>query len=276
MTVVRCDDDRRNRFIAYSQLKYGGIMDAWLGEIDLEIVRCRACDHHWYAQQPEPDQLLAMYNSSRSFFGNVAISREPTDAMRREMRSLRRLVRRTPAPLLLDYGSGYGRWARAASAEGFTVYAYEPSVSRGHEENGGFSVVHRIEDLAGHKFAVINLEQVLEHVPDPMDVLLEVKALCNPGGIVRITVPNLLRCHEGTRIWDEWPFGGKCVHTMAPFEHLHGFTPLSLEQVVVRAGFRLLSPFRTMRSHPALPVRRMARRVWPRLGHTSVLAQVSD
>jgi SAM-dependent methyltransferase len=273
-TVVRGDRDRRKQFVTYSQLKYGGAMDGWLDEIDLEIVQCTACHHHWYSQQPEPKQLMIMYESSRSFFGDVTISREPTDETRRQMRSLRRFIAADARPVFLDYGSGYGRWARAACSEGFDVYAYEPSVSRGQETAVAFTLVHRIEDLATHRFALVNLEQVLEHVPDPFQVLLEVKNLCDPRAVVRITVPNLLRCHEGRHVWDEWPFNGRRVHTMAPFEHLHGFTPTSLERVVTRAGFRLLSPFRTIRSHPSVPIRRFAGRIWHRWGHTFVLAQV--
>lgn len=271
ISVVRGDRTRRERYLAYSQLKYGGVMDSWLDAIDLEIVRCRACHHHWYTQQPEPEQLMAMYGSSRPFFGDAAISREPTDEMRRHVRALRRLLPGNVRPAFLDYGSGYGRWARAACTEGFEVFAYEPSVTRGQEHGVAFTVVHRVEDLAGRRFALVNLEQVLEHVPDPLQVLTEVRALCEPTAVVRITVPNLLRCQEGARIWDEWPFNGRSIHTMAPFEHLHGFTPTSLERVVRRAGFQLLSPFRTIRTHPSLPIRRVAGRIWPRLGHTSLL-----
>lgn len=274
LTVVRGNADRLERFAAYSQLKYGGVMNDWLRDIDLAIVRCTACNHHWYLQQPDPDQLMIMYESSRSFFGDVAISREPTAEMTRQMRALRRVIAPKDRPVLLDYGSGYGRWARAACSEGFDVYAYEPSVTRGHEEAVTFTVVHHIAELANRTFAVVNLEQVLEHVPDPLQVLLEVKSLCDTQSVVRITVPNLLRSHEGPRIWDDWPFNGTRVHTMAPFEHLHGFTPTSLEHVVRRAGFQLLPVSRTIRTHPTLPLRRLAGRIWARLGHTSVLAQV--
>ena len=273
-TVVRADRERRERFVAYSQLKYGGIMDRWLDDIDLTIVRCVTCGHHWYSQQPDPNQLLAMYNASRSFFGDVPLSREPTDEMRRQMQSLRRFCPATARPFLLDYGSGYGRWARAACSEGFEVYAYEPSAARGRESDAPFTVVHRIEELAPRKFDIVNLEQVLEHVPDPLQVLLEIKRLCEPHAIVRITVPNLLRCHEGRSIWQDWPFNGKRVHTMAPFEHLHGFTPLSLQRVVTRAGLRPLPPMATLRSNVMLPIRSLAGRIWPQLGHTLVLARV--
>jgi len=39
-SVIRGDDRHRQRFLEYSRLKYGGVMDGWLQEIHLEIVRC--------------------------------------------------------------------------------------------------------------------------------------------------------------------------------------------------------------------------------------------
>ena len=54
---------------------------------------------------------------------------------------------------------------------------------------------------------------------------------------MRITVSNILRCIEGEKIWEEWPFDGTRAHTMAPFEHLHGFVPCSLSNLIERAGY---------------------------------------
>src|SRR6187200_1788798 len=100
--VVRAGDDERRRFREYSQLKYGGIMDDWLRDIELAVVRCVACQHHWYFEQPDERQLSAMYDASRSFFGEVTVNREPNEHMRREMRSLRRLLKDETTPGLLD------------------------------------------------------------------------------------------------------------------------------------------------------------------------------
>jgi len=271
-SVIRGDDRHRQRFLEYSRLKYGGVMDGWLQEIHLEIVRCETCQHHWYAEQPEPAQLGSMYESARSFFGDIEITREATPAMHEQMQALRALIGGKSRPSMLDYGSGYGRWARAACAAGFNVVAFEPSRARGHEAESGFTIVHQIDDLQQMRFAAVNLEQVLEHVPAPLDVLREVGGLCQPGGIVRITVPNILRTHERAQIWNDWPFNGKCVHTMAPFEHLHGFTPRSLIAVVRRAGLQVLPILNVVRSHPALAVRRIGGALRDRWGRTMVLA----
>jgi hypothetical protein len=71
--------------------------------------------------------------------------------------------------------------------------------------------------------------------------LESVGRLCQPHTVVRITVPNINRPAEGAALWRDWPFDGRRMHTMAPFEHLHGFTPRSVELLAVRAGFSPMS-----------------------------------
>ena len=165
------------------------------------------------------------------------------------MRRLRRLVGNTTTPFvtLLDFGSGIGRWARAAVLENFYVTAYEPSVERGSEEDTSFKLVHSIEDLKNCKFDAIQLEQVLEHVPDPLATLKQLRELCKPHTVIRITVPNLLRDQDGSTVWSTWPFDGEKPHFLAPFEHLHGFTPTSIDNLLRRAGYKNINPISELR-----------------------------
>jgi Methyltransferase domain len=269
-SIVQLDSVRREAFLRFDEIKYGGVMSNWLEEIPVEVLGCRECGHAWYMYQPEPDQLSLMYSAGRPLLGSATSTNAPSAAMQQEMRKVRRLF---PAvdrePLLLDYGSGRGRWARAAVAEGFRVVAYEPSVERGHETSPPFQLVHSESDLQGMKFDVIHLEQVLEHVPDPLETLTTLKALCGPHTVVRIAVPNILRDPSGTRIWETWPFDGKSPHVLAPFEHLQGFTPSSLRQLCRRAGYRPISPFRIVQTHPTNLLRQWIGHLWPRLGTTA-------
>jgi 2-polyprenyl-3-methyl-5-hydroxy-6-metoxy-1,4-benzoquinol methylase len=272
-TVVRADEEQRVRFLRYSGVKYGGCMDLWLRDIELVVLRCCSCDHHWYRDQPDDEQLSDMYSASRSFSGEVIIGMHPTDHMLKEMRRLRRLVRSIAAPSMLDYGSGYGRWARAALLESFNVSAYEPSITRGRDDRAEFFLTHDLASLQDQRFDVVNVEQVLEHVADPLAALAHLRTLCQPRAVVRITVPNIQRSNEGARLWRDWPFNGRAVHTMAPFEHLHGFTPTSLACLVRRAGFRRLNWSRVVLTHPHVWARSIVGRFWKRLGHTFVLVE---
>ena len=269
----------RDRFCQFSRAKYGGFMDDWLSEITLRIRRCKTCGHCWYEQQPEDDQLLKMYAAGRPLGKAAKPSRQPTVEMTRKMRRLRALVDRSRSredtvPRLLDYGSGFGRWARAAAAVGFEVTAFEPSIPRGSEDDAresGFRVVHTIDALDGGRFDAVNLEQVLEHIQHPAEALRRLRKYCHEHTILRITVPNILRAPERGALWETWPFNGEKPHTLAPFEHLHGFTPRSLRVLVERSGFMQVPLPMLLSGHAELTVRQFFGALIPRLGKTMVL-----
>lgn len=277
-TIVAALDDseRIARFHAFSQAKYGGLLDDWLNDVPPIVLRCSQCGHCWYNNQPSFEQINQMYATGRRLLPEVRLSREPSAPMNNEMARLRRLIPQSPQlPSLLDYGSGYGRWARAAVMAGFEVTAYEPAVTRGGEEGAlDFEVIHDPTLLDARQFDAINLEQVLEHVPDPYATLTQIRKMCVPDAVVRITVPNLLRSPEGKLLWHEWPFDGSRIHTMAPFEHLHGFTPRSLFQLIGRAGFQMLAVRRLAINYPGTLLRNMIGKVWPRMGQTLALVQL--
>lgn len=274
---VIADSAAWERYLAYSAIKYNGLLDEWFEQKCICIDRCAQCGHRWYRYQPDQEMLSIMYASGRRLINDhKEVSRIPTDSMRDEMRKLFELFETKPRPTLLDYGSGFGRWSRAAVSVGFGVTAYEPAVERGAEDgSAGFTVVHDHAELEGLHFDAVNLEQVLEHVPDPYQLLSDLRELCSHDTIVRITVPNILRCPEGRDLWKVWPYDGHRVHTMAPFEHLHGFTPYSLDRLLLRAGFKSLVFSRMLRHYRKMILRSIVGQVSPSLKSTSRLVSLS-
>ena len=90
--------------------------------------------------------------------------------------------------------------------------------------------------------------------------------------VLRITVPNIRRSYEGARFWEDWPFDGTRAHTLAPFEHLHGFTPTSLRRLADRAGFVPIALHRVLITYPVHAMRVGLRRLMPRFDQTMLLA----
>jgi len=272
--LVAINDGNRDRYRRFSDVKYGGHLDDWIATLEPEIVVCGHCRHHWYLRQPSPVQLSLMYANGRRLLPG-AVSREPTMEMLVEMRRFAKLAGKNQ-PRLLDFGSGFGRWARAAAKAGFRVHAYEPSEARGSESVEEFTLVHDLSEIAGMRFDAINLEQVLEHVPDPEETLRTITAFCTPNTVLRIRVPNILRPPEGSRVWADWPYDGKRVHAMAPFEHLHGFTRLSLVNLIKRAGYELLPLNKFWRSYPNFAIRNLVGNVYTKVAQTMVLATLRN
>lgn len=268
--VASLDAERTPRFVEFDRRKYGGLLAGWVDSVPPIVLRCPSCGHCWYQHQPEPEQLGRMYAAGRPLAAGAKPTREPSQAMREEMRRLRRLANGTVGTVtLLDYGSGLGRWARAATTEGFRVTAFEPSMERGAEAEAPFELVHSIEDLGTRRFDAIQLEQVLEHVPDPLETLVRLRQHCSEQTVVRITVPNLLRDPDGQGVWASWPFDGQTPHVLAPFEHLHGFTPDSLDALTRRAGYRPITVGRLLRERPMLLTRRWLSAIVPKWGTTA-------
>jgi SAM-dependent methyltransferase len=275
--VIALDNDRLTRYLKFSKIKYDCLIDGWIDKLDVAIYGCSDCGHHSYREQPSKEMLSVMYERGLPLNPQQGIDRRlPTLQMIREMKRIRKLVE-TTAPSFLDFGSGFGRWARAAYNVGFDVTAYEPSQERGSEDvDTEFTLVHNEDDLKNQLFDVINLEQVLEHVPDPLTLLNDIRAYCKPETVLRISVPNLLRCPEASAIWKSWPYDDSRVHTMAPFEHLHGFTPNSLRILAFRAKFKLITDVRVWIRYPKEMLRFYIAKFLPKFGQTFLLLRLSE
>ncbi len=275
IAVAVLNEARKERYLKYSWAKYAGFLDDWLDMLELAIDCCSKCGHHWYKEQPDETMLSTMYDTGRPLLPQDGVpDRTATRKMVWEMRRLKK-ISGVAKPSLLDYGSGFGRWARAGVEAGFEVTAFEPSIERGAEfSDMAFNLVHVLDSLSGQHFDTINLEQVLEHVPNPIAILREIATYCVNSALVRITVPNILRCAEGKELWDEWPFNGKRAHTMAPFEHLHGFTPHSLQSMIDRAGFVPVSGFHMWRTYPKEMSRVLIGHLYPGLGQTWMIVKL--
>jgi hypothetical protein len=271
--VAELDEEKWERFIAYANIKYNGLLIPWLSEIEPVVMCCNECGHCWYKEHPSDHQLSLMYETGTRLNHKIPLTRDPSSRELDEIRRLKTLVNQEKSSYL-DYGSGYGRWARAAVKVGFDVWGFEPSKSRGAEENIPFTLVHDINEIRGKTFNVINLEQVLEHVPVPLETLIRIRTYCNKKSIIRVTVPNILRCEEGQNVWKEWPYNGNRPHIMAPYEHLHGFTPFSLKKLIRRAGYKSLPFWKLYRQYPLLLMRNAISQIYPAAGQTMLLLQL--
>lgn len=68
----------------------------------------------------------------------------------------------------------------------------------------------------GRRFDVVICEQVIEHVPDPWGAVANLRGLCEPGGLVIVSTPFLVRVHEMPIIAleDYWRFTPRGMRTL--------------------------------------------------------------
>jgi SAM-dependent methyltransferase len=247
---IKCRIDANNidKFKLFSKLKYNGNLDYFLNKgLDISISFCSKCKFYWYTNSPTDKELSKMYQDS-NLINPINLKLKKNILTSKNELLLTRILcvyRSTYSSAnfskskvrLLDFGSGTGDFSRIANQSGLDVTAYDPSLNRNTLKNDENIVYHdNVNDLPNDYFDIIILNQVLEHVPNPLETLSRINEIGNENVLIYIAVPNIETAPEGKNIWKDWPFN-KNIHTMAPFEHLNGFTPRALEIAINKTGF---------------------------------------
>jgi SAM-dependent methyltransferase len=91
---------------------------------------------------------------------------------------------------VLDFGAGAGQFSIPMSQLGFDVTALEPDdFLRGRIASGGVAAVASPRELADASFGYIYTLNVLEHIPDEVEALRQVRSKLVAGGTLLVYVP---------------------------------------------------------------------------------------
>ncbi|TSC69828.1 MAG: SAM-dependent methyltransferase [Parcubacteria group bacterium Gr01-1014_49] len=148
--------------------------------------------------------------------------------------------RRTKGRTLLDIGSGPGHFLLCGSKRGWKTVGIEPSGPAARYSNKrGLATVNDFFSYDRAKklgtFDVVHAAMVLEHVPDPIGFIEDMKRMLKKGGRVAIFCPNdynplqrILRDERGFAPW--W---------VVPKHHLNYFTIESMKRLLAHLGFTI-------------------------------------
>lgn len=206
--------------------------------------RCVVCTH-WFGRHAL--DLSALYDRSyvdstyggpegmrRKFEQIMALPPERSDNRQRVARvrafAAAQRIDESRRPRLLDVGAGLGVFPAAMAAAGWDVTALEPDPRTVEHLRAVVGVPALAEDLLAldasstGAFDAISFNKVLEHVEDPVALLLSARALLTAAGFIYVEVPDVEAASEG--------------HGREEFfiEHHHVFSPVSLALIAERAG----------------------------------------
>jgi SAM-dependent methyltransferase len=130
----------------------------------------------------------------------------------------------------LDYGCGAGGLVKAALARGIDAIGFEEGWAASAGRAAGASILTE-EELAGYEgsFDFVSAIEVLEHIPDPIAALKNIRRLLKPGGIVFITTGNA-EPWRGRIL--QWPYAG------LPDVHVSFYEPRTLAICLEKTGFK--------------------------------------
>src|SRR5688500_3407473 len=147
----------------------------------------------------------------------------------------------------LDYGMGFGLWARVALAlgtasHGFALSSARVAYARVPGARGkGVKIASQADlDRGDGGFDYVNSEMVLEHLANPGDEARRLAANLRPGGLLKITVPSgvevLDRIRRGT--WNAGKYSRDSLTAVQPLEHLNAFTRKTMDELGRLAGLK--------------------------------------
>jgi 2-polyprenyl-3-methyl-5-hydroxy-6-metoxy-1,4-benzoquinol methylase len=224
----------------------------WLGKeiagVKFNLDKCCACGTGYVNPQPSAESLKSLYacrghgSNSLTSFEQVMISEVEFPNSTVDAQRLVTYAKELLGPCqagkakALDIGSGYGFFSKAALEQGFQVIAVNPASA----ENRIFKQLNGLEpiprffeevDFDTEKFDLVILSQVLEHLLDPFQVLVKVRNLIKPEGVIAIAVPNV----DAILI--------KILKSRSSFlglpEHIIHFSRQGLSAILQRAGFEV-------------------------------------
>ena len=202
---------------------------------DYTIAKCHACSLVFVQEHLTPEELDEFYRLS----GVHQVYTEPDNQKNLDFyyERLRDMIQlRIPNGRILDVGCSEGQFLDVM--DGWQCYGIElerSSADKARKKHGDNIKSGTLEqkDFAANSFDVITLQDVLDHMPDPVTSLQHCYELLKPGGLIVIKVHNISCLYAR--------FTGKKFYAILPPTHLSYFNLKTLKIALGKSGFTFLS-----------------------------------
>ncbi len=209
-----------------------------------ELVECATCGFIWQYRVLCPEDMTRLYEEwilpELSLQKKSAADILLFAGYAAEVQCVATLLKKKPGEIrVLDFRMGWGFWCLMARAWGYRVSGFEFSQSRNaFARKNGTEVLENYEEIRKRKFDFINVEQVFEHLIEPLQALKILVQSLNDDGIIRIATPNGADMKNKLRN-PNWRPGKDCLD---PMEHINCYSRSVLIDLARRAGLRMIPP----------------------------------
>lgn len=208
-----------------------------------DVIACQACGFRHVVPLPEPAALESAYRETYyadekpTFLAHAGEDQAWAQLSQDDRLDVMEALLPRPRRRLLDIGSGPGFFLKTAKNRGWQVMGIEPSRQAaahardlGVEVTEGFFNAETAAKLG--RFDAVHLNNVLEHVPDPANIVALAHDILEPGGVICAGVPNdfspLQIAAEASGLEPWW---------VQPPHHLNYFDFDSLQSLLEKIGF---------------------------------------
>jgi len=216
-----------------------------LADKPYEVRQCAASGLHFQTWVMDDSELAGLYSPTvdQGYFHNEIAGQKLHwfAHLTEEILVMRQMVA-ARRPVVLDFGCNWGKWASMALAHGCEVYAVE--VNRDAAAfcaARGIKIISRAQ-MRELRFDFINVDQVMEHLSDPLGVARDLAACLKPDGYMKWSTPDnprLPRLLRAAQIrGDNAVLDAKTIDPLAPLEHVNLFSNASLRFLGAQVGLR--------------------------------------
>ncbi len=205
-----------------------------------EIVECNKCKGLYQNTIPDEELSLFIYeeliSSQQSFEKKVLYPIQPKEYIF-DAKIIEKLVRKKNNEInILEFGAGWGFWARFMKSKNFNIETVEISNSRSKylEE----TKVHNYMSLKtiDKKYDLIFSNQVLEHIPFPLETIKELKTKLLNGGIMYHKFPSSFLFKK--KLSKKYIPQKDCAH---PLEHINIFNKNCFNEMCKILGLKQIN-----------------------------------
>jgi SAM-dependent methyltransferase len=197
----------------------------------LDPIPSKSALAEFYATQYHPIERLALTDAERKYIRNEA------------QLALLTIKGKTSLPSLLDLGCGPGFFSQELMLLGWQVQACDYA-RLALEANTPKLMPYFIEcdieryvETSEDKYGLVNLQNVLEHLRDPISLLVNVKRLMTSRSVVRVKVPNDYSAFQQYLVSE----GYSPPTWVSTPDHVNYFNFGSLKSTFEKLGYKILS-----------------------------------
>ena len=203
------------------------------------FVKCRNCGFMFSEDLLDDDSLNKVYEEiiNPATCKDYSLSETVFENYRKDFdHAMGIFTDKTMVKRALDFGAGWGTWAMIARERIKEVYCYETSpIRKEFIQEAGLNLIESESSILNRdKFQLINCQEVLEHVPNPKDVLKLLRDALSDDGAIWLTVPGCPP--DYFQLQAALISKGQNPKEINPWEHLNYFTSETLQNMCEAVG----------------------------------------
>ena len=210
-----------------------------LSKNSYNITKCKNCGLVYVNPRPTKDELVAIYSSSNitPLDKNSNIKK-----FRIGLKAIKKFFQKPGK--ILDVGCSTGTFLSMAEIDGWKTFGVdinERAVKFAREKYGLNIKIGDLETLnfpEGY-FDVVTFFDTIEHLPDPVLALMEVKRILKPKGLILITTPNIDGLFPKLTYLLFAKTIGAWEHPTPP-GHLYQFSKQTIAKILKKIGLQII------------------------------------